>query len=282
LTATTLALVLTAAALHAGWNAAAKGSAGGIGFVWAALALSAVIETPAALAVALAAHVRFDGTFALYAAGCGATHLVYFVALQRAYRAGDLSVVYPIVRGLGPLLAAAGGIGLLHEGATPLRLAGLLAVVGGIGLAGWRPGAAAGPAVGWAALTGVTVALYTVWDAVAIGRAHLNPLVYDAAGNLVRLALLTPFVVGRGLVAAAWRRDRLPIAVVAVASPAAYVLVLIALIAAPVAVVAPAREVSVVFATVAGIWFFREPAGRRRVAGAVLVLAGLVLLALGR
>jgi drug/metabolite transporter (DMT)-like permease len=284
LTAATLGLVLTAAALHAGWNTAAKRSAGGTGFVWACLALSVLVEVPLGIAVALVAHVRLDGTFAFYAAGSGATHLAYFIALQRGYREGDLSVVYPVSRGLGPLLAALGGITLLHEGATPLRLAGLLAVVGGIGLAGLRPGAVPLRALGWAALTGVTIALYTVWDAFAVAHAHLQPVVYDAASNLVRLALLTPFVLAgrKSSVASAWRRDRGPIVVVALASPAAYLLVLVALISAPVAVVAPAREVSVVFATLAGIWFFHEPAGRQRVLGAVLVLLGLVLLALGR
>ncbi len=284
MTATTLVLVLTAAALHAGWNAAAKRSAGGIGFVWACLALAALVELPPALAVGALAHVRLGPGFALFAAGSAVMHVAYFVALQRGYRSGDLSVVYPVSRGVGPLLAALGGIALLHEGATPLRLAGLLTVVAGIGMAGLRPGAVPVRAVGWAALTGLTIALYTVWDAYAVGHVRLNPLLYDAASNLVRAAVLAPFAFAAGgaKVAAAWRRDRGPIAVVGLASPAAYLLVLVALTAAPVAVVAPAREVSVVFATAAGIWFFREPAGARRIGGAVLVLLGLVLLSAGR
>jgi drug/metabolite transporter (DMT)-like permease len=121
---TVLALVIAAAVAHASWNLLAKPAAGGPAFVWLC-AVAGTLLYPPVLAVALVADPGPLGwtAFALMA-GSGALHAVYFILLQRAYGTGDLSVVYPLSRGTGPLLSATAAIAFLGERPSLLALAG--------------------------------------------------------------------------------------------------------------------------------------------------------------
>lgn len=107
MSAAVLGLVLVAAVLHATWNVLAKRASGGIAFIWLSFLMSIVLYTPVAVAVAIVTHAHVGPVQIAFMAGNGALHLVYFVTLQRGYRSGDLSVVYPLARGTGPLIAVA-------------------------------------------------------------------------------------------------------------------------------------------------------------------------------
>ncbi len=101
--------MLVAAGAHAGWNLLAKTApGGGVAFVWLASVLGAAMLTPPALVLVAGAP---PGTAAVaFMAGSGLIHAVYFACLQRGYRDGDLSLVYPVARGSGPVLATAGAV----------------------------------------------------------------------------------------------------------------------------------------------------------------------------
>ena len=149
----------------------------------------------------------------------GVIHLGYWLALQRGYQVADFSVVYPVARGSGPMLSSVGAVLLMGEAMTPLRLAGLAAIVAGILListrgelrAFSRPGGHAG--VRWGTATGGLIASYTVVDAYAVKALGVAPVVLDWFGNLTRFALLAPLVARDPARALARMRGHWPLAI---------------------------------------------------------------------
>ena len=201
-----LALVLAAAVAHASWNLFAKPAQGGAGFVWLCAVAGTVIYVPV-LAVALAADPGPLGWAALgLMIGSGALHALYFLLLQRGYATGDLSLMYPLSRGTGPLLSSLAAIALLGERPTGLALAGGLLIVAAVfSLA--RPGARSAETGFFALLTGTAIAGYTLWDKQAVGAAGLSPIVFYWGTNLANALLLTPIALRRRAdVRRAWTR----------------------------------------------------------------------------
>jgi drug/metabolite transporter (DMT)-like permease len=283
-----LVLVLIAALAHAGWNVLAKTAGGGATFVWLFSAVAVVLWLPA-VGVALAVAPGPLGLEGLgFMAGSGALHALYFVALQRGYREGDLSLVYPLARGTGPLLSTLAAVVLFSERPSAVALAGGGIIVGAVlslAGAGGRGGPSHGArrrAVAFALGTGVAIAAYTLWDKRAVGPLGLSPIVYYWGTNLAETAILSAFVAHRRAdVARVWRAHRTQALGVAVLSPLAYILVLFALAHAPVSYVAPARELSILVGAVAGTTVLAEEHRRRRLLAAAAIFAGIVALAVG-
>jgi drug/metabolite transporter (DMT)-like permease len=252
--------------------------------VWLCTAGSALLYLPV-LVVALATGPGPLGVEALaLMAGSGALHALYFVLLQRGYATGDLSLVYPLARGTGPLLSTAAAIAFLGERPSGLALAGAAIIVAAVlslarpsrGARAQRDGAM------FALLTGATIAGYTLWDKHAVGPVGLSPFVYYYGTNLANTALLVPLALrDRSRLRLAWRTSRARAAGVAALSPLAYVLVLYALARAPVSLVAPARESSIVIGTLLGALVLGEQDLRRRLPAAVAIVVGVVALAVG-
>jgi drug/metabolite transporter (DMT)-like permease len=289
LSTTALVLVLVAAFAHAAWNLLAKTATGGAVFVWLTATTSALLLAPAAVFALVAdGGAGLDARGVAFMAGSGALHAGYFVLLQRGYRVGDLSLVYPLARGLGPLLATLAAVLLLGERPSALALAGgAVIVLAVLSLAGGarRPGGAgpeAAEAVGYALATGVFIAGYTLWDKHAVGPLGLSPVVYFWGTIACNAALLTPVVLRRPAAARrTWRENRRAVVGVGVLSPLAYVLVLYALVSAPVSYVAPAREVSILIGAALGAQLLAEGDVRRRLACAGAIVLGVAALAIG-
>jgi drug/metabolite transporter (DMT)-like permease len=211
-------------------------------------------------------------------------HLLYSLSLQTGYRHSDLSVVYPIARGTGPLLSFIGAGLLLGEALTARSVAGMLLIVGGIllvaGLIG-RHRRAPGVGVLYGLLTGALICAYTLNDGWAVKVLLISPFLIDFTGNMFRMVVLAPRAWrDRARVALEARSYRKPVIVVSVLGPLGYILVLFAMRMAPISHVAPARELS----TLVGAWFgsrlLREDSGPWRIAGAALIVAGVISLAL--
>lgn len=290
--ATALALVLVAALLHAGWNVVAKKAGGDQRFALLTALFVVVLWAPVAAWFGLAEMGRFGWLeWSVLAASAG-VHVLYYTVLLRGYRESDLTVVYPVARGSGPLLASLGAFVLLGERPTPGGLVGVLVVVAGIvliagGPALWRqahdPARRARVHAGlrWGALTGALIAGYTVIDGYAVKVLLIGPVLVDYVGNALRVPLLAH----AGLrdvpaFAQACRAQWRHALVVAVLGPLAYVLVLYAVTLAPVSHVAPAREVSMLFAALLGGQLLGEGERGPRLAGAALIAAGVAALAL--
>jgi drug/metabolite transporter (DMT)-like permease len=280
-----LALVLTAAVLHASWNVLAKRSGGGTPFIWLYFFVGVVLWIPVVIVATAIVHPRFTPLIVIFIAGNGLLHAVYFWLLQRGYRAGDLSVVYPLARGTGPMIASVLAILIFREHPDAIAMAGIACIVIGIfAISGGRALLRADLrlSIFYGLATGCTIATYTLWDKYSVAVLLVNPIVYDYWGNFARTALMTPLVVHRrDEVARAWRVHRWEALGIAALSPTAYLLVLWALITTPVSYVAPAREISILIGTFFGVRFFSESFGRLRLAAATLMFVGLVALAHG-
>jgi drug/metabolite transporter (DMT)-like permease len=270
--------VLGAALAHAAWNAMVKSSRDVL------LDTTMVIVGAGAAAAPLLALVAPPAPAAWpYLAASVAIHIGYYVALIGAYRAGDLSHGYPIMRGVAPLLVALCALAWLGEAPKPAIWAGVLLICGGVlslGLAGfhWRTSRVS---TGWALLNAVIIAGYTLVDAAGV-RLSESP-----AGYVLWIFLLDalpfPLIVlalrGRALVAYGRRHWMRGLAGGAL-SALAYGVALWAMTRAPVAAVAALRETSVLFAALIGAYLLKEGHIGRRVGGAAAVLAGVIALKL--
>lgn len=282
MTALALVLVLGSAVLHAGWNLLAKRSGGGAPFVWLFSTLTLACYGPVALAYAIVARPRLELATLGLALGSSALHVAYFVSLQRGYRLGDLSVVYPVARGTGPAVAALLAWTVIGEPFHPGAAAGAVLVVVSVFLvAGGRLHGASRSAIGYGLATGLVIGGYTAWDGSAVTRAGIAPVLFLTMSEAGRSVLLAPLAWRRrSEVLRAWRSTRREALGIAVLSPLAYLLVLTAMTLTPISRVAPAREVSILLGAVLGQRLLDEGGGIRRVIGAVGMVAGVALLAL--
>jgi drug/metabolite transporter (DMT)-like permease len=279
-----LCLVLLAALTHASWNISAKFAAESRHFVWLFSAGSVLVYGPIVIAVLIVEQPQFTAQHWLALSATSVLHLLYSISLQTGYRLSDLSVVYPIARGTGPLVSFIGAALLLGEAPTAQSIVGLLLIVGGIllvaGLVGHHQ-RAPGVGVFYGLLTGLLIAAYTLNDGYAVKVLLISPFVIDFTGNLFRMLVLAPRAWrDRARVAREARVYRRPVIIVSVLGPLGYILVLFAMRLAPVSHVAPARELS----TLVGAWFgsrmLRESSGPWRIAGALLIVAGVISLVL--
>ena len=278
-------LVAGAAVAHATWNIAFKrAGSSGVGFLWLTFVVATVAFAPFGITSLVVEGVDLLRWLPL-AAISGVLQVGYFLLLQYAYRVGDVSVVYPLARGSGPLLSVVFAIILLGERPGILALIGAAVLVTGvvvIGFAGGRSGAQVNRAgVIFGLLVGVLIAGYTLWDASAVTVGGMPPLGFYWGSLAVQLVLLTvPAVRQWGSTRQAARTQPLAVVLMGILSPLSYILILLAIQLAPVSVIAPAREVSVVLVGIAGWVLFREPNPVQRLIGAGIVLVGVALLAL--
>ena len=275
-------LVLVAAFAHAGWNALSKRAPGGATFVWTQMVVGSVCMVPVAAAgIWLDDGARVSFVIVLIGIASGCSHALYFVLLQRGYATGDLSLVYPLARGTGPIFATAGAIVLLGEHPGPLALAGTAAITVGVVLLLVTRGLARGRALAYALLTGLLIGVYTVWDGHAVRGSHAEPLVYLLIASLTIALVLTPAALRNRGDVQLLRRDHLRVvAIVGVLVTLSYALVLFATRIAGVAYVAPVREVSILIGAAFGTYYYAERGGWQRLAGAAAIVGGVIALAL--
>lgn len=287
---TALALVLAAALLHATWNLAVKGATGedGVAFVWVYVVLSAAIWVPVGVVWVAVAGDRPTWSWVIGPVGTALLHIAYQLALQRGYAEGDLNLVYPLARGAGPMITFVVAVTVLDQRPSVGEVAGVVAVVAGVVLISFagRASRLANDRAGvvWGLATGAAIAAYTLWDNRSVNDLDVPPVPYFVLGLVLQLPFLAVLLARRRNptpVRDVWTSARRPALAVAVFSPLAYILVLRAMQLAPVALVAAARESSIVIGAVFGWLVLREPRPARRLVGAVVVLIGIGLIAIG-
>lgn len=277
-----LIAVLLAAAAHATWNLFAKKAARSRHFVWLYSTGAVILYSPVVIWICAAQWPHFQARHYVALAATSVLHLGYSLALQAGYRTSDLSLVYPIARGFGPLLSFIGAVLLLGERLTLLSVLGLVLIVAGILLVAGltrEPHRAPRKGIFFGLLTGLFIASYTLNDGWAVKILAISPFIVDFTGNLLRVVVLSPI---------AWR-DRTEAvreirvyggaaAAVSLLGPLGYILVLFAMRVAPVSHVAPAREL----ATLGGAWLGSKLLSERstpgRLIGASCIVLGVVSL----
>lgn len=269
--------VLSAALLHAGWNAVIKVRLDPFLAMTLLCAACGLIAVPALGVTGLPPAAAWP-----WVAASVVLHLGYYVCLSEAYRRADMGQVYPIARGTAPLLTALISLTLLRETMSPGALAGVALLGSGVvllSLRGHRHAASGNrAALGFAVLTAVTIAGYTVVDGVGArvaGRAGAYAamlFVFDAFPMLA-LCLARYGVAGM----APMRRFLLPGFAGGAMSLAAYWIVIWAMTVAPIPLVAAVRETSVVFAGLIAVFVLKEPFSRTRAVATALTVLGLAL-----
>ncbi|QNQ12166.1 EamA family transporter [Sphingomonas alpina] len=236
---------------------------------------SALVLLPATLFVPLP-HGAWQ-----WLAASAVIHAFYLYSLVRAYAIGDLSAVYPVLRGSAPLITAGVTIGVLGEHATIAQVAGI-AVIGiamFVMIAGKHIGR---QALGWSLLTGLFIAAYTVVDAIGV-RAAPTPASY-IVWVFVQMGAVVVVMFGiitRGAIFTAAQRQWRPGVIAGILSILTYGMALYALAIGPTAPLAALRETGMVTALVISILVLREPVSRGRVIGVLGILAGAALILAG-
>jgi drug/metabolite transporter (DMT)-like permease len=282
MSALALAMVLAAALMHATWNLFAKRASGGAAFVWLFSTLAGAIYAPFVVAVLLVERPPIDPGMIPFLVGSPMLNVIYFLLLQRSYRSGDLSLVYPLARGSAPLITTIVAVMLLGERPTLLAAAGTLLITLGVVILSSAPYARRGDrqAVTYGLLTGASIAAYTLWDKYAVGAALVPPLFLGWAIYVGQAVLLAPLALRSWkTVQSEWRMHRREALGVGVLSPLSYVLVLGALVFTPVSYVASAREISILIGVVMGSSLLAEGRGSRRLIAAGAMVVGVIGLA---
>ena len=272
-----VALVLLAALLHASWNAMAKSG----GEPQYSIASYRLISALCCLPLLFYFPLPLAASWSMLLTST-AIHSVYYLTLSKTYRAGDLSQVYPLFRGLAPVLVVLGAALFASEFLPPGAMLGIgLVSVGLISITfvGGAIGKIPPLALRWGLATSVLIAAYTVADGIGV-RAAGNPFSY-----ILWLFVLEPLPIGLWLLGkdrSGWfaymRAKPGKICVGALAAAGAYSMVIYAMGVAPMAMVSSLRETSVIFAALIGSLLFHEPFGRQRIIAAALVCCGVVLI----
>ncbi|RFO98056.1 EamA family transporter [Rhodoferax lacus] len=288
-----LALVVLAGLIHALWNIAAKKANGDVRYACFIALFTVLVWAPVGLYLAWQQLPQWDVAAWACVVASGLIHVLYFIVLLRGYREADLTVVYPLARGSGPLISSLVAVVLFGEHISVYGFAGLAAVVLGVFLVAGGTGIwhnAHSPeqrsrihrGLFYGLLTGFCIASYTLVDGYSVKVLLLSPiLMFYMACCVQALLLLAPVVQDRALARQHWQQQWKSALLVGALSPVSYVLVLYALQIAPISHVAPAREVSMLFAALLGGHLLREGDRLARMMGAACIGLGVVALSLG-
>jgi drug/metabolite transporter (DMT)-like permease len=283
------ALVLSSAFMHATWNFLLKRSHNKQVFFWCICAVGLVLIIIPAVVFAVLDGITWQ--LAVYGLGTMSLHGIYATAITRGYHLGDLSTFYPVSRGMGPALVPILAIMLLGEHVSVMGGVGIAVVLLGIYVIHidsriWRDlshpaRTILGPSTRLALLTGLVIASYTLWDKNAVDH-DVSPMTLNGFSMMGNFLALTPVVLAAGATAVRdeWSRHSRSIVAAGVLAPLGYALVLFAMTTSRVSYITPVREVGIVIGTLLGVWVLGEGYGWNRVAGSVLIVAGVITIAL--
>jgi len=285
-----MAIVLAAAFLHAGWNYLTKKSQRKIVFIWWFLLIAVILYFPMFLYYWSQTTIPPVGWSCVVASGL--LHGLYFWFLGGAYERGDLSLVYPLSRGSGPLFVPFLAVGLIHEQLFLLGILGIALIIFGIYVIHLRSfsgksllepfWALRSGASLWALCTGGTIAAYSLVDKVGVGAVY--PPVYIYLMTSITWLLLSPYVLvkERMCLREEWHINKGTILIVGFLVLFTYMMILFALRMGKVSYVVAVREVSIVFSAYYGIIWLAEKHARQKFVGAGLIALGVVLIGLSR
>jgi len=283
-----LGIVLTAALLHAGWNYLTKKSERKIAFIWWFLLIAIILYFPMFLYFWPRTAISSAGWG--FVVATGVLHALYFWFMGGAYERGDLSLVYPLSRGSGPLFVPFLAVGLIHEQLSFFGILGIAFVVIGIYVIHLRSfsgqsflepfRAMRGGASIWALCTGGTIAAYSLVDKVGVSLVYPPVYIYLMLAISWFLLSIYVFTKERTSLKREWQVNKGPILINGFFVLFTYMMILFALRISKVSYVVAVREVSIVFSTILGIVWLREKHGRQKLVGAVLIALGVVFIGL--
>jgi len=267
-------IVLLAAVLHAGWNLVVKSSSDKLVATWAILLVGGIAGTVVLIVVGLPGSSTIPWLVASVVA-----HLLYPLALAASYESVDLSIAYPIARGVAPVVVAVAGVALLGDSISLWGAIGLLAIVAGVFVLAQR--LPKRNEMTWPLATGATIAAYTFLDGGGVRAGDESLRFISAVFALSSIGLTSIVMVKRGPAAMvqrvrdSWWRTALG----GCASAGAYLLVLIAARSNPLGLVAGLRETSAAFGVIGAAVLLHEDVSRKHFLTVSLMVAGAALIA---
>jgi drug/metabolite transporter (DMT)-like permease len=285
-----LGLVLVAAFLHATWNYLTKKSQVKLVFIWWFLLISGLLYFPLFLYFWTRTTITSVGWTCIIATSI--LHALYFGFLGQAYEAGDLSIVYPLARGMGPFLVPFLAVGLIKEQLSLLGIMGIGLIILGIyilHLTSFSKTTFLQPFLQlkdrssrWAVGTGVTIALYSLVDKIGVG--HVYPPVYIYSMFVGAFILLSPYVLvkKRVLLFEEWQKNKHTILAVGFLALFTYLLVLFAMKMSKVSYIAALRETGILFSALYGAFWLRESHVRQKIVGSILIFCGVFSIGLSK
>ena len=281
-----MSLVILSSVFHAIWNLIAKRVSGGLHYAWLLWSLSALLLSPLALFQISQSEYHIALATAIIIILSSLLHAGYYLLLQQSYIFGDLSIVYPFTRGLGPLLSVLFAICILKERPSSIAIAGTVVVTIGIFiLAGSRnmfQTKKINVSILYSFVTSVFIGAYLIVDKYAVGVMMISPILFSWSYELGRTLIMLPVFIKES------DKIRNEINVhfkeaisMAFLGTLSYVLILFALQHAPLSYVAPARTLGVVFGTFLGGFLLKEEEMMKRVLASCVIVTGLVLLSVG-
>lgn len=284
-----LSLIVIGALCHASWNYFAKCASGGKPFVWLYGLASSILILPFMIGWLFFYEVDLYTTWhtlLITALASAVIHIFYSLSLQYGYQSADMSVVYPIARGAGPLFAVIGAVYLLNERPSIVGWLGVFIIFMGIlSVSGIRNifrkhgNNRVKKGLYWGVATGIFIATYTLLDGWVVKVIELSPLIFYSTTLWIRTFMLAPFVwADKSSLKQQWIINRKYILWVGVLSPAAYLLTLYAMTLAPLSYIAPARELSMLFGALLASQLLHEKDAKSRLLGTLCIALGVAVL----
>ncbi|OPA81359.1 hypothetical protein BVG16_03340 [Paenibacillus selenitireducens] len=286
---TAVLLVLCSGIMHAVWNLFTKKSLNKSVFLWSIHITGALLLLPYFI------HELITKPLSMEALGFIATSVcfqgAYFIFLSKSYSYGDLSQIYPLMRGTGVMLVTLLSVFLFGESLPAMGWIGLLLIVGGLfaisgllssflskGSSRIQSGGGKPTALLFALVVGCCIAGYTLMDKQII--MHLSPLSTLELSNLSYVVFSSFTVLRSRQIRAEWQANWKTILVGSICSPGSYLLFLFAMTLSPLSSIAPIREVGTVFGTLLGVLLLKEQQGVRRIALSAVITLGIISVAL--
>ena len=282
-----LVLILISAVAHATWNFLTKRTITQELFIWSMIISISIALIPLAIILLIGDPIVSPGWW--FILGTVILHAIYFVLLARSYTYADLSLVYPIARGIGPALVPILSVLVLNEVVTSLAIVGIITIIVGIFIVYWWGQVAKiirdpfmflrDTGIRYAVLTGLVNSVQSIWDKV--GVRYVNPFLYMYLLALGSAIVLAPYMLrfhGIKAIRIEWRRNLKIIPIAGLLMFLAYSLVLLALQFTQVSYIIPAREVGIVIGVVLGSILLKEPFGKGRIIGSCFIALGVTLI----
>tara|TARA_B110000914_G_C15403970_1_gene418604 strand:- start:160 stop:1002 length:843 start_codon:yes stop_codon:yes gene_type:complete len=277
---TTFFLVILSALLHASWNFVAKKYAGNYSMIYLSFLLSAIVS--GLISVPFLRDVELSPALIILLLATGVFHAVYGFVLTFTYKNGDISTLYPILRGSGIGGAVILSIVLLHESLDPSSGVGVFMVISGIAVLSYKRNREVTSAKGifLAFVCGGLIMSYTIFDKLLVTDIHPIPVL--AASQIISALMFFPYVMIK-------RREELkftlrtlmkPVIFVSIFATSSYLIILYVMQIAPVSRIVAVREASVVFGALTGYIILKEDFSKTRLIGVILVMLGIMLVKL--
>jgi len=273
----TFLLVICSALLHASWNFIAKKYAGNYSIIYLSFLFSSIVT--GLISIPFLDGVQLTTQLIILLIATGVFHAVYGFVLTFTYKNGDISTLYPIVRGSGIGGAVILSIVILHENLTSVSGLGVATVISGIAILSYRRNRKATSPKGifLALVCGSLIMSYTIFDKMLVAEIHPIPVL--AASQIISVLMFLPYVLKSRMsemrfTLKTFMKPTIAISIIATGS---YLIILYVMQIAPVSRIVAVREASVVFGAIAGYAILKEDFSKTRLIGVVFVMVGIIL-----